>query len=97
MDSIAPDARQALDDGDHVRPGLHKLVGDNEAHVARSDHQYTAPRQDPMDVDERLSRPGAHHPRQRPAGKGQSILRSARGQNELLIVQQLTAVTALQG
>ncbi len=79
MDGITADLGGRIDDRCHPGAGLQHLIADNDADIARTDHQNGIARSDAVNVGHGLGGTGADNPRQRPAGKGDHVLGSPGG------------------
>ena len=84
VDPVAADIWRGLDQGQHVRAGLHQLVGDDQAHVAGAHHDDLLAGQHPVNVNHGLGAARSHDPRQGAAGEHQGVFRRSRGQNHFL-------------
>ena len=82
MHAIAADGRHGLDEGQHFGARLHQLVADDESDIAGPQHDKPFSGQDPVHVDHRLDRSGAHDPRQGRTGKGDGVFRGPGRQND---------------
>ncbi len=83
MDGITADFGGRVDDRCNPGAGLHHLVADNDADIARTDHQDVVARTDTVNIGHGLGGAGANNPRQRPAGEGDHVLGGAGGHQRL--------------
>src|SRR5664280_3180967 len=88
MDEIPANARRTLNDRDDLYAGLHQLVADDEADVARADHQDLVARLDTVNVHQRLCSSCPEDARHVVVLEHQHLLGCACGDNNLAGVEE---------
>jgi len=84
MNPVTADLRHEFDDSSHVDSRLHELVADDEADVARSDHENPLARRDSVDVHERLDRTRAVDARKVVLREGDETFHGPRGHDDAI-------------
>ena len=81
MNQIGADARRGVQDGNDLNTGLQKLIADDYADIACTNHQYPIAGPDPVDVHQSLDCAGTVDARQIVVGEGQGFFKGAGGAN----------------
>ena len=96
MHQIGADARRRVKHGHDLDPGLHELIADDYADVARADHQHALAGLDAVDVHQRLDGARAVDAGQIGVGEGQGFFVSAGGADDGLCPDLAVFLLVLQ-